>query len=73
MRGMSLVGLVVALVVVGLLVKRQLSAVRAVAPQPAAHRAPTAQPPVTEQVREAMDQITRQRQAELEQAEQATR
>lgn len=64
---MSLVGLVIALVVAGLLVKRQLSAVRVVAPQPAA------QPPITEQVREAMDQITRQRQAELEQAEEATR
>lgn len=72
MRSASLLGLIAVLVIAGLLVKRQLTAVRMVAPPPtSAVEAGPGQPPITEQVRGAVDELMRQRQAELERADQA--
>ena len=63
MRVMGLLGLVLALVIVGLLVKKQMAATRAPLPSlaPAAVRAQSQQ--VQQQVKEAMDAAMQQQRA----------
>ncbi|MCK9516430.1 MAG: hypothetical protein M0Q87_10385 [Ottowia sp.] len=74
MRSFSLLGIIIALVVAGLLVKRQLSVMKSAAPPPAIPSPDaTRQAPVTEQVKDTLDQIMRERQTALEQAEGAAR
>lgn len=70
MRSASLLGVIAALVIVGLLVRRQLTAVRMATPQ-SAHTLESrpGQPPITEQVQGAVDELMRQRETQLQRLE----